>query len=609
VEGALAEIAEIDKSMPDRSFAFILGAGASVSSGISSGSELARQWLKQLHLRECLDGSDLETWLNSGETGIEGFDPDNVGAAYPDIFERRFGGDPEAGYRDLEKEMEGRRPSLGYSMLAEIMGKTRHRIVVTTNFDNLVAEAMALHEHTVPLIVGHESLAGFARPKIGRPLIAKIHRDLLFEPINDSEGTDNLKKNWVAALRNLFQHHTPIFIGYGGNDGSLMGFLDGLSAKDISGRMIWCHRSGSLPPEKAIRLSGKHPIAFVSISGFDEFIYSLCRELLPKFDPSEISVRLEKLGVTRADHFGRQVTEFREQLAQGNPDQQRGAKSLADASRDEHVWLTWALRAHTENDPNKQKEIYQEGLNRVVDSPELAIHYALFLAYQGKDLDAAEKMYKRALALAPEEASYIYNYALFLAYEKKDFDAAEKMYWRTLELDPDDAVYKSSYATFLANRRKDFDGAEALFEQALELDASDFNIAANYAGMILARGSDDVVAAKALALQAVGIDGPKILQTHAEALLYLALCSELLGDNPMPALARLKKVVGDGYMRGRWDFTGLFKTVLPKVREHRRALYEAIGVAILDEEKVAALEKFEEWNKLKPSDGIPTDEA
>ncbi len=53
LDGVLAELSWIDLKMPDRRFAFVLGAGASFSSGIPTGKELAPRWLKDLHLRAC----------------------------------------------------------------------------------------------------------------------------------------------------------------------------------------------------------------------------------------------------------------------------------------------------------------------------------------------------------------------------------------------------------------------------------------------------------------------------------------------------------------------------------------------------------------------------
>ena len=166
--GVLDEISKIDRTMNDRSFAFVLGAGASFTSGIPTGEHLAKGWLEELYIRECKNGSELVGWVNSDALGIEGLTYENAAESYPQIFERRFRADREAGYAALEYAMEGKEPSFGYSLLAKIMQNTRHRVVVTTNFDNLVADAMSIpslsgyHPHPlyVVCLLGLQARAG-----------------------------------------------------------------------------------------------------------------------------------------------------------------------------------------------------------------------------------------------------------------------------------------------------------------------------------------------------------------------------------------------------------------------------------------------------------------
>lgn len=54
VDGLLDEISHLNSNMKDRSLAFILGAGASISSGIPAGGALAKKWLEEIYLRENL---------------------------------------------------------------------------------------------------------------------------------------------------------------------------------------------------------------------------------------------------------------------------------------------------------------------------------------------------------------------------------------------------------------------------------------------------------------------------------------------------------------------------------------------------------------------------
>jgi protein O-mannosyl-transferase len=241
IRGFLEEFKRQHLQMSDRSFCFILGAGASVQSGIPTGAKLVEQWLEELHVREDFQQLPLEEWANSKNLDIDNFDYQDAASYYSQVFKRRFQDDPDTGYAFLEDAMNNKEPSYGYIVLAQILAHTRHKVVITTNFDNLVADALSIYTRTFPLICGHESLTGFVRAQLRRPLVAKIHRDLLLEPINTPEGIATLAPGWVKALTDLLQYYTPIVIGYGGNDGSLMNFLNALE-KPIRGGIFWCHR-------------------------------------------------------------------------------------------------------------------------------------------------------------------------------------------------------------------------------------------------------------------------------------------------------------------------------------------------------------------------------
>ncbi len=235
--GFLNEFMRIDDTMKDRSFAFLLGAGASVTSKIPHGGKLARQWVEELHALsvEADATGSIEDWATAENLGIPDFSLDNVAAFYPKIYYKRFDHDRKSGYAYLEDAMSSAEPNIGYSILAKVLEKTRHKVVITTNFDNLVADALSIYTDTFPLVCGHESLTGFVQSRLRRPLVAKIHRDLLMAPISDSDGTSKLDSRWADALRTLLRDYTPVVLGYGGNDGSLMGFLEALEPGEIQG--------------------------------------------------------------------------------------------------------------------------------------------------------------------------------------------------------------------------------------------------------------------------------------------------------------------------------------------------------------------------------------
>ncbi len=406
--------------------------------------------------------------------------------------------------------MENTEPSLGYSVLAKVLADTRHKVVVTTNFDNLVADALAIHALQHPLIVGHESLTGFVRPQLPRPLVAKIHRDLHLHPKNDQNGVDTLEKGWEDALKLLFQHYTPLVIGYGGNDGSLMGFLAGLSPGHIPGRLFWCYREGDRPGERILETVAKHNGVLVAIAGFDEFMVQLARTLFLGFELDGIAKEIENLGIERAKRYQAQADRLFEKLARPDTASRssttdKARQSISAASHDPSKWWSWVLRARAEDDYDKREAIYREALIKLPESAELTGNYASFLNRQRKDYDAAEAMYKKALELDPSNAANTGNYATFLVDQRKDYDAAEAMYEKALELDPSNAAHTGNYASFLVDQRKDYDAAEAMYKKALELDPSNAANTGNYATFLVDQRKD-YDAAEAMYKKALELD-------------------------------------------------------------------------------------------------------
>lgn len=279
-EGLAYHFADVHRKDADRRFAFVLGAGASVQSGIPAAGALVRRWLGELHRRLARPGAPLERWATEEALGIPGFTFDQATSFYSQVFARRFRQHADEGYADLEHIMQGKDPSFGYSVLAQILAETRHRLVVTTNFDNLVADALSIFTATSPLVCGHESLAGFIRVAPRRPVVVKIHRDLLMSPMNRADEIAHLPAPWHEPLGHVFRSYTPIVLGYGGNDGSLMGFLDALPPRSIPGGLFWCYYGpGGGPSEQVRRLVARHSGAIVPIDGFDEFMALLSGEL------------------------------------------------------------------------------------------------------------------------------------------------------------------------------------------------------------------------------------------------------------------------------------------------------------------------------------------
>jgi tetratricopeptide (TPR) repeat protein len=473
IQGFLSKFVALHTNMPDRPFCWVLGSGASVQSRIPSGGALATQWLREMHEQEDFKNLPLEKWATAENLDIERFDFANAAASYPWIYQRRFRDDPEEGYAFLEKAMADAEPSYGYSVLAQIMAGTRHQVAVTTNFDNLVADALATYTSAFPLVCGHESLTGYIRASLRRPLVAKIHRDLLLNPLNNPGEIHALPKEWSAALTVIFNNFTPIVIGYGGNDGSLMGFLKDLPP--IKGGIFWCHRSQDEPDSKVHEVVEHHHGRLVPILGFDE----LMLQLWGKLSLTSPIPDLEKTHKQRVADWQKQFEELSKRVNEPGKTTaaeedlkpvREAAAAAAERLTKEEGWWAWVLKDRAETDPIKREIIYREGLADFPESAELNCTFAIFMTTIRKNYDEAERLYRKALELDPKNAFHIGTFALFMKEIRKDSDEAERLYRQALELDPKNVLNTASFADFMKDIRKDYDEAERLYGKALELD-------------------------------------------------------------------------------------------------------------------------------------------
>ena len=448
----------------DRKYCFIFGSGASRPSGIPTGGELVEEWMKEL---QDMFGPELDPWMEANQISKEYPAQD-----YSKIYEKRFSLDPREGPAFLESLMEGKEPSAGYSVLAQILEMGQHRIVITTNFDSLTEDALFIYTKKKPLVVGHEALARFIEPIGSRPIIVKIHRDLLFGPKNSQEDTKRLESGFAKHLEGVFKYYTPLVIGYGGNDGSLMDYLKELPA--IEGGIFWFYRNKAELTPRIQELIEQHGGWAVQIPGFDDLLIQM-GDRLKLESPDE---RIVQIAEERAKNYRRQIEEIASR-SDTLPDTKEAATSMA--SREEKDWWVYELLAQAETDPDKKEAIYLEGIHACPDSAELIGNYAVFLHNTRKDFDKAEPYYKRAIELKPDDAQHTGNYAVFLSKARKDYEKSEKYYKISRSLDPNDPNHTGNYALFLTQIKRDYEKAERYFKRALELDNTISRLSLAYA--------------------------------------------------------------------------------------------------------------------------------
>jgi hypothetical protein len=142
-------------------FCFLLGAGTSSSSGIPTGWELSKRWYEEIKAEN----------LGENESWMKEITDENVGEYYTQLYKKRYESNPDLGYEEFERLMDGKKPGIGYAILAQILTQTPHHFVLTTNFDYMVEDAVQMYTSQKPFIAAHETLAEFISLQTQRPTI------------------------------------------------------------------------------------------------------------------------------------------------------------------------------------------------------------------------------------------------------------------------------------------------------------------------------------------------------------------------------------------------------------------------------------------------------
>jgi hypothetical protein len=281
----------VDPGGPDP--LLLLGAGASVMSGVPPARQVAAMAAKWAYCREHglterdprVQRSDWVPWIRALDWFDDRVEPEDQ---YPAIIEHLLLPREERRRFFLRILSERVEPSRGYRALAELVAKGWIRTMTTTNFDDLLPEVL----RTEPGIATFDIIkTPFDAKMISTdptdPQIVFLHGAVEhYTDQNLEHETEHIEPTVRARLTPLLRDHPLVVVGYRGAERSVM--VD-LLADHAEGAQLyphgifWCVRDSEVDPlgplvvELAAKVGSNFEI--VPISGFDDAMVTWSRDV------------------------------------------------------------------------------------------------------------------------------------------------------------------------------------------------------------------------------------------------------------------------------------------------------------------------------------------
>lgn len=276
---------------------WLLGAGASAAAGVPTAADMVWEFKQTLYVsqrRSSLKSvsdlsnpavrSQLQSYIDASET----LPPAESAAEYAALFEAAW---PNEGDRRayIDGKLNGAKPSFGHLALATLMQAGLTKLVWTTNFDPLMADACAkVYDGTGALTtvaLDAPDMAGQAIAAQRWPIEIKLHGDFRSRRLKNT--SDELRQQ-DARLRQVLVRTCRtaglVVAGYSGRDDSILDALFEVlnDENPFPGGLFWLHR-GEDPPLSRVTdllcLAAEKGVdgGLVRIENFDETLRDLVR--------------------------------------------------------------------------------------------------------------------------------------------------------------------------------------------------------------------------------------------------------------------------------------------------------------------------------------------
>lgn len=421
-------------------FVLFLGAGASVSSGVKNAGQMIAEWRSMYYKINKMGDVKIDDFYS--KIPWAGTDQE-----YSQLFELLYD-EPSQRREFIESCLKDASPAWGYIFLVNLLAHNVFNTIFTTNFDDLINEACYTYSTNVrPIVCAHDSSITSLRITSQRPKVIKLHGDFLYDNLkNTVRELETLEKNMLEKFRQYASEFGFIFIGYSGNDRSIMDSLNLLikNESNFPHGIYWCLRKGEVPKDK-LELVRRFPkVRLIEIDGFDEFIAELHEKLgyqlqAEMSDPyTALSIKLDGLFKrTRLPENGeinpiikKHIDYLGKKIPSNYTDCDKEEESQINEKVNIKVPLPLGLLANINElsgNFNEAEKLVMQQLekNKTIQS----FDEALRILYKGKKLDKAQEVFdllieSKGIILADIDS--LLNISLTLI-SNREFEKAEKI--------------------------------------------------------------------------------------------------------------------------------------------------------------------------------------
>jgi hypothetical protein len=259
-------------------YALLLGSGVSRSAGIPTGWEVVLDLIRKLAR---VQGADCEPDLEAWYRRAVGQEPD-----YSALLEQVTGSSAERGQllrgyfepTETEREEGQKLPTPAHHAIAQLVEKGYVRVIVTTNFDRLLEQALSQRGIEPTVIASADAAHGALPLAHARCTIIKINGDYLDTRFrNTAQELTNYEASLNRLLDQVFDEYGLIVCGWSGDwDVALRAAIERCPTRRFT--TFWAARGE--PTTKALDLIRLRAASMFTITEADTFFLELLDKVL-----------------------------------------------------------------------------------------------------------------------------------------------------------------------------------------------------------------------------------------------------------------------------------------------------------------------------------------